>query len=254
MEVYYLFVCFIFGTVLGSFYNVVGYRLPKGESLLYPASHCPKCNHRLTPSELVPIFSFLFQGGKCKNCKEKISWFYPIFEFVSGLLFACSYFIFGFGIEFVIALTFISMLLIIVLSDYEYMVIPDEVLICFSVFLGLELLFGYGWKIFFSMLFQGVLAFVFMFLLKQFGNFLFKKESMGDGDIKLMFVFGLVLGFPMAVFSIFIGSLIGLPISVILLKKSSSHIIPFGPFLSAGALTILLTRINFDWLLQLWGV
>lgn len=253
MEVYYTFVCFIFGTILGSFYNVVGYRLPKGESLLYPASHCTNCNHRLTPIELIPIFSFLLQGGKCKKCKQKISWFYPIFEMSTGVLFALSYLIFGFSIEFVIAISFISMLLIIVLSDYEYMIIPDEVLIFFGLLLSIEIGIGYGWQTLLSQIGQGILAFIIMFLLKQLGNFLFKKESMGDGDIKLMAVFGLVLGFPMAILSIFIGSIIGLPISIILLKKKSTHIIPFGPFLSAGALIILLTQINFEWLIHMMG-
>ena len=75
---------FIFGTIFGSFYNVVGYRIPKGESLLYPSSHCTKCNHKLSPLELIPIFSFLIQGGKCRKCKDKISWFYPIFEFAQN--------------------------------------------------------------------------------------------------------------------------------------------------------------------------
>ena len=78
MDIYYTIVLFVFGTVLGSFYNVVGYRLPKGESLIYPSSHCPKCNHKLGASELVPIFSYLFQRGKCKNCKVKISLFYHL--------------------------------------------------------------------------------------------------------------------------------------------------------------------------------
>lgn len=253
MELYYTFVCFIFGTILGSFYNVVGYRLPKGESLLYPASHCTNCNHRLTPFELIPIFSFLLQGGKCTNCNKKISWFYPIFEMSSGILFALSYLIFGFSIEFVIAISFISMLLIIVLSDYEYMIIPDEVLIFFGLLLSIEIGIGYGWKILFFQIGQGILSFILMFLIKQFGNALFKKESMGDGDIKLMAVFGLVLGFPMAMISIFIGSFIGLPISIVLLKKKSTHIIPFGPFLSAGALIILLAQINLDWVVRLMG-
>ena len=75
MFIYYLIVTFIFGTVLGSFYNVVGYRLPKNESLIKPSSHCPKCNHKLGPSELIPILSYIIQRGKCKNCKQKISLF-----------------------------------------------------------------------------------------------------------------------------------------------------------------------------------
>ena len=72
MDLYYLIVFFVFGLIFGSFYNVVGYRLPNNMSLINPPSHCPKCDHRLTPFELIPVFSYLFQGGKCKNCKQKI--------------------------------------------------------------------------------------------------------------------------------------------------------------------------------------
>ena len=84
---------FIIGTIFGSFYNVVGYRVPKGQSLLYPSSHCPKCNHSLKPLELVPVLSFVFLKGKCFNCKTQISLFYPIFELITGIAFSVSYII-----------------------------------------------------------------------------------------------------------------------------------------------------------------
>ena len=133
MEVSIILLFFIVGTIFGSFYNVVGYRVPKGESLIYPSSHCTKCNHKLGILELIPILSFLFLGGKCKNCKDKISWFYPIFEFISGVLFALSYVVFGFSLECLLSIVFISMLLIIIISDYQTMIIPDSVLIIFSL-------------------------------------------------------------------------------------------------------------------------
>ena len=87
---------FILGTIFGSFYNVVGYRIPKGESILYPSSHCPKCNHELKAYELIPILSFVFLGGKCKKCKSKISFFYPIFELLTGIGFSVSYLVHSF--------------------------------------------------------------------------------------------------------------------------------------------------------------
>ena len=95
MEIYYAIVLFVFGTIFGSFYNVVGDRVADGKSIIYPPSHCPKCKHRLTPLELVPIFSYLFQGGKCKNCKCKIPLFHPLYEIFVGLLFMLSYISFG---------------------------------------------------------------------------------------------------------------------------------------------------------------
>lgn len=254
MDIYYMIVFFIFGTIFGSFYNVVGDRLPEGKSIVKPSSHCPKCGHKLTPLELIPIFSFLLQKGKCKNCSSKIPIMHPLFEFVSGLLFMLAYVSFKLTPELLIALTFISILLIIFVSDIEYMIIPDEVLIIGLVMLAIEKIFIFGLANVLYSLLDGVICFIIMYLLKKFGDFLFKKESMGGGDIKLLFVFGFVLGWPMAIISIFIGSIIGLPISLIVIAKNSSHEIPFGPLLSLGALIIFLLKIDIEKILSLFQV
>ena len=240
---------FILGAIFGSFYNVVGYRVPKGESLLYPQSHCTKCNHKLSPLELIPILSFLLLGGKCKKCKDKISWFYPIFEFSSGVLFALSYVVFGFSLDCLLAIVFISMLLIIIISDYQTMIIPDSVLIVFSILIIIIKYFMVGFEGIGISLLHAFGAFMFMLLIKLFGDFLFKKESMGGGDIKLLAVFGLMFGFPMSVVSIFISAFIGLPVSIVLLKKNKSHEIPFGPFLAIAAIIIVLTKLDLESLL-----
>ena len=246
MEIYYMIVTFIFGAVLGSFYNVVGYRIPKGESLITPSSHCTKCNHKLGASELVPIFSWIFLGGKCKNCKEKISCFYPVFELSSGILFALSYHLFGFSIQFLISITFISMLLIIIISDYQTMIIPDEVLISSSIILLIEFMIKDGGNSILGHLLDGFVSFLLMFLLKKIGDFLFKKESMGGGDLKLMAVIGMVLGWKVALICIFLASFIGLPISLIILFKNKTDIIPFGPFLSVSAIILFLLQLDFQ--------
>ena len=250
MEIYYTIVLFIFGTIFGSFYNVVGDRVADGKSIIYPPSHCPKCKHRLTPLELVPIFSYLFQGGKCKNCKCKIPLFHPLYEIFVGLLFMFSYISFGFTGDLVIALTFVSMLAIIIVSDYYYMIIPDEILIFFGVTLALEVLLINGIDAFGISLLSGIISFGVMFLIKLFGDFIFKTESMGGGDIKLLFFLGFILGWPQALLSIFLGSIIGLPISLIVLKIKNTNIIPFGPFLALGAIIILLTQFNIEILLN----
>ena len=245
MEIYYIIVLFIMGALLGSFYNVVGYRLPKGESIVFPSSHCTNFGHKLKAYELVPIFSFLFLGRKCSSCKQKISWFYAIFEFLTGLLFALSYVIFKNNIiELFIALTFISMIVSIFISDYHYMIIPDSILIISSILLFIELIVQNGFINFYVPLLNGLFSFLTMFGIKLLGDFLFKKESMGGGDIKLMFVIGMVLGFPQALCSIFFGSVVGLPIAVIILLRKKDHIIPFGPLLGIGALIILFTQFN----------
>lgn len=242
---------FIIGTVFGSFYNVVGYRIPKGESILYPSSHCPKCNHKLKPMELIPILSFLFLGGKCKNCGEKISWFYPIFEFASGILFALCFVVFGYSLECLFYIVFISMLLIIIISDYQTMIIPDSVLIVSLGILIIIKFFMSSIEVVGMSLLAGVGAFIFMLLLKLFGDFLFKKESMGGGDIKLMAIYGFVLGFPMSIVSVFLAAIIGLPISLLVLKSKKNHEIPFGPFLAISAIVIVLLKVDFNKIIDL---
>ena len=254
MTIYYAFCFFLFGTVLGSFYNVVGYRLPKEQSLLYPSSHCTNCNHKLMPWELVPIFSFLFLGGKCSKCKQKISWFYPIFETVSGLLFMLAFLIFGFSYELLIALTFISLILIITISDYNFMIISDEVLIFFAIVLVIEIFFIYGYKILLYRIMSAIIASFIMFLLKKLGDFLFKKESMGGGDIKLLAIHGLVLGWPLALISIFVGAIVGFPVALLICLRKKEHILPFGPFLGVGAILILFSKVDINQILDFFTI
>ena len=245
---------FIFGTIFGSFYNVVGYRLPKGESLIYPSSHCPKCNKKLTPLELVPIFSYIFLGGKCKKCKEKISLFYPIFEFLSGLLFALSYLSFGLTLKCLLSIIFISMLLIVIISDYQTMIIPDSVLIVFTFLILVIKFFMFGIEELGISFLNGILSFVFMLLLKMFGDFLFKQESMGGGDIKLLFTFGVTFGFYMSLISVFMSAVIGLPISLFIVRKNKNHEIPYGPFLAIAAIIIMLLDININDVISLFYI
>lgn len=253
VDLYFIIVFFIFGTVLGSFYNVVGYRLPKGESLIRPASHCTNCGHFLKPYELVPIFSWLFLGRKCSKCKQKISWFYPVFELSTGLLFALSYILFGLSIKTALSLTLISVLLIIIISDYQTMIIPDEVLIVGVVLSAILLFIMNGGKALLFSLLSGAGSFLLMYGLKTFGDIVFKKESMGGGDIKLMFLVGMVLGFRESIMVIFLSAIIALPVSLIILIKKKDHILPFGPFISVATLVMFLSGFNFESFLKLFG-
>ena len=254
MEIYYLISFFLIGLLFGSFYNVVGYRLPRGESIAYPPSHCTKCNHRLTPIELIPIFSFLIQGGKCKNCKCKISWFYSIFEFITGVLFAVSYLVFGLSLDLLVAITFISMLLIVIISDYQTMIIPDSLLIFSLILLIIELYLRDGLNLLLNHLLNAGIMFIIMFTIKKIGDFLFKRESMGGGDIKLMFIFGLVLGWQTSCLSICLSSFIGLPTSLILLNKNETHEVPFGPFLAIAAIILIIFKIDMNTIIDIMTI
>ena len=250
MDLIFILAFFIVGTIFGSFYNVVGYRIPKGESILYPSSHCPKCNHELKAFELIPILSFIFLGGKCKKCKAKISMFYPLFELLTGIGFVLSYIVFGFSLECLYSIIFISMLIIIIISDYQTMIIPDSVLIFSSLLMIFVKFFMSGIESVGICLLHALGAFIFMLLLKLFGDFIFKKESMGGGDIKLLAVFGFVLGFPMSIISVFLSAFIALPISLIILKIKKNHEIPFGPFLAISAAIVFFLQIDFNKIIE----
>ena len=244
MDIYYGVVIFIFGLMLGSFYTVVGERLPEGKSIVNPPSHCPNCNHRLGILELMPVFSFLFLGGKCKNCRSKIPVLSTLIEILTSSFFLIAYIRFGISIKLFIALIFISMLVIVIVSDIRYMVICDEVLIIGNILIFILLIISIGFKASMMSLIYGIASLLIMLSIKTLGDIIFKKESMGGGDIKLMFTFGLVLGIPSSVASIFIASFIGLPISLIMMKKNSSHELPFGPYLSIGAIILLLSGVD----------
>ena len=249
-------IIFIFGLVFGSFYNVVGYRLPNGMSLIYPQSHCPKCNHKLKFYDLVPVLSYVFQLGRCRKCKENISIKYPIFELLTGILFLLSYMIFGFNIKFFISITFISILIIITISDINSYIIPDEVLIVGIILIVIELIINMRIEnlsvlkgLIYPVL-NAVGSFTALYLFKLLGDKVFKKESLGGGDIKLLFVIGLVLGFDMSIVTVFLASFIALPISILSLIKNDNNIIPFGPYLSSAAIIILLTNLSIDKILM----
>ena len=256
LEVFNAVIIFILGLVFGSFYNVVGYRLANNMSIVFPASHCTKCNHRLRFYELIPVISYIFLKGRCKVCKERISPIYPFFELLTGVLFLLSYLKFGLTLDFLIAITFISVLIIISISDVKYFIIPDEVLITGVILIIIELII----KTFVNDLtiFNGVImpilnglgAFALLFLFKCLGDLMFKTESLGGGDIKLLFLIGLALGFDMAIVTIFIASFIALPLSIISLVKNNNNILPFGPYLSVAATIIILTGLNLNMILD----
>lgn len=252
MEIYYLVVFFIFGLVFGSFFNVVGYRLPIKMSLIKPSSHCPKCDHKLTCLELIPVFSYLIQGGKCKNCGKKIPIFYPIFETCTGIVFALIYYNYGLSIKMIIYILFASLILITIISDVLYMVILDEVLIFFgSIIFILSVINGSNVL---SLIINMLIPFLSMLLLKLIGDAIFKKESLGGGDIKLMLIFGLVLGYELSLFSVALSAFIALPISLINLKKQGEHILPFGPYLGISALIFIILKIDAFKIISMLGI
>ena len=246
MEKLYLIIFFILGSVMGSFYHVLATRLSKNQSIITPASHCEKCNHKLRWYELIPIVSYIMQGGKCLECKSKLSISYLLIEVCTGILFAVCFHVFGLKLELLSALIFVSSLIIIIISDIEYMIILDEVLI-FAVFSIIIIdMIDVGLYETATRVLAGIGAFVTMLVIKKIGDVAFKQESLGGGDIKLMFMVGLVIGYPMAVCNIFFATFIAFPIALFLLITKKDNIIPFGPFLSMSAIILFVWGLSFS--------
>ena len=252
MEVFYLISFFIFGAVMGSFFHVVATRLSMDQSIIKPGSHCPRCNHMLKWYENIPIFSYIYLRGRCSSCDAKIPISYLVVEIITGLLFSVCYHSFGLTRELLVALVFVSSLVIVIISDIEYMIILDQVLIVgtflilliFVIFFGLE-------KCAYS-IYSGIGAFLAMYLIKILGDKAFKKESLGGGDIKLMFLFGIVLGFPMSIVTIFLATFIAFPVALFILFTNRDNIIPFGPFLSMAALLLFVSKFDIMDILNLF--
>ena len=229
---------FLLGAVLGSFLNVVVYRLPRGESIHSPASHCPNCNKPLKPYDNIPILSWLLLGAKCRNCKEPISIRYPIVEFTVAVWFVWMFQLFGLSWEFANFAILGVLLLAVSIVDIDTQLIPDSVLIVGAV-IGLAFAF-YGDVITVSDSLTGGAAMGgTFFLIALIGEKLMKKESMGFGDVKLSLMIGLFIGWKMAFLAIFLSSIFASVIGLTAIglgKMKFGKPFAFGPFIALGAL------------------
>ena len=250
MKTIYLIIFFILGCLMGSFLTVIGLRLPKHEDFIRTRSHCDKCGHTLSLLDMIPIISYLLLKKRCRYCHEKIEGLSSYMEFFTGVLFALSYYVFGLGPDLFVALGIVCMLIIISVSDISYYIIPDEVLIFFSgYFLIINALTRGVMNSLFCIL-SGLTLFAIMYGIMILGNFLFKKESLGGGDIKLMFVIGLIVSPFLGLIVIFFASLFALPVSLLILAKKRKNLIPFGPFLLISLMFIYFTRIDVNMIIN----
>lgn len=236
---------------MASFYGVLATRFPEGKSIIKPRSHCDSCGETLKWYDLLPIISFLFQKGKCHYCKTKLPIYEPIVELATGLLFMISFFYYGFGYSFYISLILISLLILIFISDFKYMIILDSPLVISGI-----LIFFLKWVYFdiktacFSLLY-GVILFLFMFFIGFLGKIIFKKDALGGGDIKLSFIIGMVVGIPHGFVVLMLSTFLALPYATFSLLTHSSHEVPYGPFLISSLCLVFLYFDKFSYVVNL---
>ncbi len=256
MDSLILFFSAVFGLIIGSFLNVCIYRIPQNKSIVWPGSFCPKCGKHIKFYDNIPLISYLILGGKCRYCKEPISCQYPIVEFLTGLL--TLLFVWHWGLTAWTGVLLVALYSLIILSviDLELMIIPDRFSLGLIV-LGLAFSWlnpnfdGTFWSRFLQSLTGAAVGFFGTLAVALLGYVLFKKEAMGGGDVKLMGGIGAFVGWEGVITTIVFASVLGLVYSVFLMifkGKGKGDAIPFGPFLSAGALINLFYLIRPDML------
>jgi leader peptidase (prepilin peptidase)/N-methyltransferase len=230
---FYLFI-FILGTVLGSFYNVVGLRVPLKKSIISPRSSCTTCQTPLTPLQLIPVLSYFLSAGKCLHCKAHVSYIYPTVEFLTGSLFVLALNVIGWESELWVAWTFISLLMITLVSDISYMIIPDQVVVFFAILFLLERLLIHPLSPWWDSLLGAAIGLGLLAVI-----IIVSKGGMGGGDMKLFGVIGLVLGWKLVLLAFFLSTFVGTIVGIVglftgMVKRKQPF--PFGPFIVIGSL------------------
>ncbi|MDD2652959.1 MAG: prepilin peptidase [Sulfurimonas sp.] len=256
-----LFGAFIFGMLFGSFLNVVILRLPKDESVVFGASHCPTCNHALKPWHNIPLFSWLFLRGKCAFCQTEISVQYPAIELLSGLIFFLIAAKMGVSIpSLLVGFSFLT-LLALSMIDFKYKMVPDSLnllALIFAIF-GAWSLGGIATNFQNALLFAGgftLLRFTLSYILTALAHKEAKKtitpwtknyhtypfvEAMGEGDIMVAATMGALLGVKLTLVAVFLSALLALPVMLLVMQGSKEEQrVPFVPFLALATLIVYL--------------
>jgi leader peptidase (prepilin peptidase)/N-methyltransferase len=247
----------VLGLALGSFSNVLIYRLPREESIVHPPSRCPACGRRIRPIENIPVLSWIFLRARCRGCGARISLRYPLVELAGGALGAIAVGIFGISYAgFAYGMLFIALLALIII-DLETWLLPFSITIPIAI-IGLAGAAFFDLRPLADSLLGTLIGFVVFFLLLVGGKALFKRDAVGGGDVVFGMMAGAFLGWKLTILMIFLASLLGSLISIPLLimgKGIAGRAIPFGPFLAvAMVVTLFLGDSVLKWYLHLIGV
>lgn len=229
LEIVPCIVIFIFGTIIGSFLNVCIYRIPLHQSIVTVSSHCMTCGRKLKWYDMIPVFSWLLLGGKCRNCKSKISLQYPVIESLNGILYVVICLVNGMDLFSLIYCLMTSALLTLSLIDWRTYEIPPGIN-AFLFILGVAA----------AVLDRGNLLshLAGMVCVSGFLGILYlisRGRAIGGGDIKLMFACGLILGWKKIILAFLLGCIIGSVIHLIRIRvQGEGHVLAMGPYLSAG--------------------
>ena len=243
----------LLGLIVGSFSNVCIYRIPKNESIIYPASHCPKCHSNIKALDNIPLLSYILLKGRCRNCKSKISIQYPVVEFLTGFIYLIIYLIYGLTIQTLIYIILSSALIITAFIDLNEQIVPDVISLP-GIAIGFIISFFVPYISFVNSALGVVVGGGIILIIGLGGSVIYKKEAMGGGDVKLAAMIGAFLGWRYIIISLFLGFFLGALIGIILIItkiKKREDVIPFGPFIVLGSfITLLWGEQIISWYLR----
>jgi leader peptidase (prepilin peptidase)/N-methyltransferase len=242
MEIFYYVIFVVLGLVIASFLNVCADRLPANKSIIKPPSHCDSCNRRLSVKDLIPVFSYFFARGKCRYCGARIPLRVILVEIITGALFGFLFWRFGLSPAFGIGCFYSCIFILILITDLEHGLILNKIIYpALIAALIINLIFSAitpAWQIIINALIGGAGGFILFLLIV-----IISRGGMGFGDVKMAGLIGLALGWQEGLVAILIGVILGGLVAIVLLAskiKRRKQAIPFGPFLSIGAIIALL--------------
>jgi leader peptidase (prepilin peptidase)/N-methyltransferase len=221
------------GLMIGSFLNVCTLRWPEDESVVFPGSHCPKCGKPIRWYDNVPVLGYMLLRGRCRACREPISLQYPLVELATGLVWAGMFSYAGLSFEALRGALLLTILFGIALTDARFYIIPDQFSLG-GLVLGLGLAFLPGGIDALDALIGAIVGFGLLESVAVVGKWMFKKDAMGDGDIRMMAMVGAFLGWAGVLLTVFLGALLGAVIFGPISYKTKK-LVPFGIFLAAAA-------------------
>ena len=243
-------IVFLYGIIIGSFLNVVVVRVPRGESIVKVRSHCENCGYQLKWFDLIPIFSYLFLGGKCRKCKAKISAQHLIMEVLNGILYVITFFIAGVSLHTCLLCLLFSALLALSIIDFKTYEIPVGFQYVIFVLAILQTVLDFSnWS-------EHVIGFfavsVLLYLIYKISN----GTAIGGGDVKLMAVCGLFIGWKLIILAFLLGCIVGSVVHILRMKLSGeSHVLAMGPYLSVGVFVAALWGEKIlTWYLGILGI
>lgn len=233
-----IFFSLLFGLVFGSFLNVCIYRIPLRKSIIFPPSSCPNCGHRITFYDNIPVFSYLLLRGKCRHCHAHIPIHYPVVELLTGLLSMALFIRYGLSYQYILSFLFLIALLLISFIDLHHQIIPD-ILSIPGIFAGIAVSFIPGQVVWLDSLIGAVGGGGILYLIAVVYKKMTGRDGMGGGDVKLLAMIGAWMGWRALPFIVLLSSFSGIVIgggALMMAGKGYRVRIPFGPFLSLGAI------------------